>query len=203
MNYQDPLTSGGMSMLQCGSVNIYTWWLSSWLLSALLVPAVLWANGDLAFRGCSTDCSLGLNFWSENLLSASDITGEASLILHPIHAGWVMLEGQKESGDGKKRRAIVAPNKWCGRWRLPWTAALTPMLFLLLWWVTKWWLTGVIDLLLVFFPIGSRWWLGWQSAKAHCNRNEGSVGLSWAGEGHVQMGNGILSQHILILRILK
>lgn len=203
MNYQDPLTSGGMSMLQCGSVNIYTWWLSSWLLSALLVPAVLWANGDLAFRGCSTDCSLGLNFWSENLLSASDITGEAFLILHPIRAGWVMLEGQKESGDGKKRRAIVAPNKWCGRWRLPWTAALTPMLFLLLWWVTKWWLTGVIDLLLVFFPIGSRWWLGWQSAKAHCNRNEGSVGLSWAGEGHVQMGNGILSQHILILRILK
>lgn len=203
MNCQDPLTSGGMSMLQCGSVNIYTWWLSSWLLSALLVPAVLWANGDLAFRGCSTDCSLGLNFWSENLLSASDITGEASLILHPIRAGWVMLEGQKESGDGKKRRAIVAPNKWCGRWRLPWMAALTPMLFLLLWWVTKWWLTGVIDLLLVFFPIGSRWWLGWRSAKAHCNRNEGSVGLSWAGEGYVQMGNGILSQHILILQILK
>lgn len=117
MNYQDPLTSGGMSMLQCGSVNIYTWWLSSWLLSALLVPAVLWANGDLAFRGCSTDCSLGLNFWSENLLSTSDITGEACLILHPIRAGWVMLEGQKESGDGKKKKSN------CGSKQMMWTVA--------------------------------------------------------------------------------
>lgn len=40
---------------------------------------MLLANGDLAFKGCSANCSLGLNFWSENLLSAGDITGEASL----------------------------------------------------------------------------------------------------------------------------
>lgn len=39
---------------------------------------MLLANGDLAFKGRSTNCSLGPHFWSENLLRAGDITGETS-----------------------------------------------------------------------------------------------------------------------------
>lgn len=67
----------------------------------------LQANGDLAFKGRSTNCSVGLNFWSENLLSAGDITGEASLspLLLPSHADPAALGGQEESGAGK-----TAPN---------------------------------------------------------------------------------------------
>lgn len=40
---------------------------------------MLLANGDLAFKGRSMNRSVGLNFWSENLVGAGDITGEASL----------------------------------------------------------------------------------------------------------------------------
>lgn len=135
-NSWDPLASGGMSMLQWGSVNIYTWWLSSWLLSALIVPVALLANGDLAFKGHSTNCSVGLNFWSENLLSAGDITGEAFLLplLLPSHADRAALGCQKERGAGKTDPICPKQMMWLlVAWValvLPCRAASAPVLFL-------------------------------------------------------------------------
>lgn len=100
---------------------------------------MLLANGDLAFKGCSTNCSVGLNFWSENLLSAGDITGEASLspLLLSICADRAVLslmsKGKQKWGKkkptqkrpilGLQRKHMVgggfgglagATSSWCG-----------------------------------------------------------------------------------------
>lgn len=69
---------------------------------------MLLANGDLAFKGRSTNCSVGLNFWSENLLSAGDITGEAFLSprLFSICVDWEMLTvvSKKKENMGKTHK---------------------------------------------------------------------------------------------------
>lgn len=85
---------------------------------------MLLANGDLAFKGCSTNCSLGLNFWSENLLSAGDITGETSLspFLLSIHAERavlsLVLKGKQKWGKHTKKTYMGAPKKTQGCWWL-------------------------------------------------------------------------------------
>lgn len=96
----------------------------------------LLANGDLAFKGRSTNCSVGLNFWLENLLSAGDITGEASLspLLLPSHADPAVLGGQEESGAGKTTPICPKQVMWLlVAWValvLPCRAASAPVLFL-------------------------------------------------------------------------
>lgn len=101
------------------------------------------ANGDLAFKGCSTNCSVGLNFWSENLPSAGDITGEASLscLLLSIRADRAALspvsKGKHKWGKHKKKTHFGAPNKTCGRWWLK-GPGWGHLLLVGFWWYLAW-----------------------------------------------------------------
>lgn len=115
---------------------------------------MLLANGDLAFKGYSTNCSVGLNFWSENLLSAGDITGEASLspLLPSIRADRAALspvsKGKQKQGKHTKKTHLGAPNKTCGWWWLrgPGWSHLLPVGF---WWYLAWGVAAPVALPLV------------------------------------------------------